>query len=719
MLTMNHIRIVSAILVVLGIDSVCLPEAFAQRGRGGGGGGGARPSMGNVGGGGARPSMGNMGGGGARPSMGNMGGGGGARPNMPSMSRPSTPNMSLPNASRPSLGNVNSRPSMPNMGGSMGGTPSFGGSRPSLGGAGNLSNVSRPTTLPSNPSIATRPSLPNAQNRPSVKPPNVQLPTTRPSTGIGETRPSLPGGSDRPSLGNVNRPSTLPGVVTPPGLGGNRPTTLPGTVDRPNVGNNNPNNRPNIGTNRPTTLPGSVDRPVIGGNRPGGNINLPGSGNNINNINNNIVNRPSIGGNRPSIGGNRPGIGNDTNINIGNSVNIGNNVGNSVGNRFPNRPNWDVDPGYSRPGWGLNGGNNWNSNWHDNCINHHYNWYNGCWNGYWGSNWYAPVVWGGIGWGLGTMTSGWGYNTAYYNPYYAEPMVAQSMPYDYSQPVVVNNYVSSNADAAPVETPQQSQALSSFDQGLAKFKAGQYTAALSDFNTSLKELPGDAVVHEVRSLALFANGDYKTAAAGLNSLLSSAPGMDWTTMSGLYGNTDDYTAQLRKLEQFCRSNPSDASANFVLAYHYLVTGSKDAAISALKVVVQNQPKDVTAKRMLDAMVPPDAPAVAAPTTAPVAADGSDAPQTDLVGKWLAQARDTKIELSITEDSQFSWKAGAKDQTPVELTGQLSAGTDGISLETKEQGAIGGTVTSKGPDNWTFAISGAPASDPGLSFTRVK
>ena len=134
-----------------------------------------------------------------------------------------------------------------------------------------------------------------------------------------------------------------------------------------------------------------------------------------------------------------------------------------------------------------------------------------------------------------------------------------------------------------------------------------YREALSDFNVALKQLPGDAVVHEIRSLALFALGDYKAAAAGLNSLLSAAPGTDWTTMSGLYGNPDDYTVQLRKLEQFGKSNPNDPSSHFVMAYHYLVTGSTDASIEALKVVVKNQPKDVTAKRMLDAMVPPAVP----------------------------------------------------------------------------------------------------------------
>ena len=322
------------------------------------------------------------------------------------------------------------------------------------------------------------------------------------------------------------------------------------------------------------------------------------------------------------------------------------------------------------------------------------------------------------------MTNGWGVGYAtYYNPYYAEPLIAQSIPYDYSQPVVVNNYVSSSSAGndggtqVTQSTPQQEQALSSFDQGLAKFKAGQYVAALSNFNASLKELPGDAVVHEVRSLALFANGDYKAAAAGLNSLLSSAPGMDWTTMSGLYGNPEDYTAQFRKLEQFCKANPNDAAAHFVLAYHCLVTGSKDAAVNALQVVVKYQPKDVTAKRMLDAMVPTNSPAVSPAGTSTTTVADANAPETDLVGTWTSQFQDTKIELTIAEDSQFKWNAATKDQSPVSLAGKLTASSDGISLETKEQGSIGGSVKSLSPDSWTLLISGAPATDQGITFQR--
>jgi len=367
------------------------------------------------------------------------------------------------------------------------------------------------------------------------------------------------------------------------------------------------------------------------------------------------------------------------------------------------------------------GSGGWAGNWHNNCIRPHYGWYNGCWNGYWGSNWYRPLAWGAVGWGLGSWTSSWGYGGGYYNPYYSQPVAAASAPYDYSQPVVVNNYISSDdatGDATAQvaqETPESEQATKLFDAGLAQFKSGDYRAALGNFDAALEKLPGDPVVHEVRALTLFALGDYKSAAAALNSFLSSAPGMDWTTMSSLYGNVDDYQAQLRKLEQYCTSNPNNPASAFVLAYQYLTIGSKDAAINALKVVVKNQPKDATAKRMLDALSPPAAPA---PTPAALPA-GSDAPQTDLVGDWRAKAGDTMIDLAITDDSQFTWKTTQSGKPAVELKGQLASTGDQLALESKDQGSMAGAVKSLGPDKWQFALSGAPPADPGLSFARVK
>lgn len=447
--------------------------------------------------------------------------------------------------------------------------------------------------------------------------------------------------------------------------------------------------------NRPSTLPGNVGRPGIG-------------------------DRPGIG-NRPGIGVNRPGIGTG-NINVGNRVNIGS------GNFIGNRPSWDSG-GWNNPGWGWGGAGGWAGNWHNNCIRPHYGWYNGCWGGgYWGSSWYRPLAWGAVGWGLSSWTSGWGYGSSYYNPYYAEPVATATVPYDYSQPVVVNNYVSSDADggdasaqAAAEESPETQQATKLFDDGLVRFKAGQYGAALTRFDSALAKLPGDPVVHEVRALTLFAMGQYKPAAAALNSFLSSAPGMDWTTMSSLYGNADDYQTQLRKLEAYCQSHPKDASSHFVYAYHCLVLDEKDAAIDALRVVVANQPKDYTAKRMLDALAPAAQPStVPSPATAPsVAPADSAAPETDLVGTWRAKAGNTTIDLTITDDSQFTWKATQAGKPVTPLKGQLTTTSDELVLQSADQGSMTGSVSSQGPDHWQFALSGAPPSDPGLSFSRVK
>lgn len=324
------------------------------------------------------------------------------------------------------------------------------------------------------------------------------------------------------------------------------------------------------------------------------------------------------------------------------------------------------------------------------------------------------------------MTSSWGANSAYYNPYYAVPTVASSIPYDYSQPVVIYNNVSSEGGTGGEVQAQSSstdqQGLASFDEGLSAFQGGDYSGALSQWNSALKLLPSDPVVHEVRCLALFATGDYNAAAAGLNSLLAVAPGMDWTTMSGLYGNVDEYTSQLRKLEQYAEMNPNDASSHFVLAYHYLVTGSKDEAINALRVVTANQPKDVTAKKMLDSLAPApvqQAQQRSTPSNPPPADPSAPVLTTDLVGNWTAQAGESAIKLSITEDSQFTWKVKANGQAAAELSGNLSGDSDGIQLITADQGTMGGTVESKGNDAWKFSIDGAPSSDPGLLFQRVQ
>ncbi|MFM7842946.1 MAG: tetratricopeptide repeat protein [Planctomycetota bacterium] len=717
----------------------------------------AKPSIG--GGGGGRPA------GGARPAGG--GGGGMARP-APSagMSRPSM-NMPAARPSTPSMGNAVARPAPAN----HMNTPSPSVNRPSLGGGGNVAPTTRPSPNPGGVATTRPAPQPGGGQQPSIKPPSNVKPTTRPSPGGifgegsgaagGNTRPNIerPSGGrpdgNRPDFGkpDVTRPTgTKPDFTRPdgtrPGGGGGGVNT----GDRPSFGNltkpaiDRPDNsRPNVGRpdgNRPDIAKPDNTRPNVG--RPDGI--RPET-------------RPApVKPERPMIGGNRPHVGDthqflDSNhTNIGNNItqnnitqnNITNNWGNNVniGNNFTNRPNWDR-PYYNRPNWGW-GSNNWNDHWHSNCINPHYNWYNGCWNGYWNSGWYSPVAWGAVGWGLGVWTTRWSsYTPVYYNPYYVANTA--TTPYNYSQPVVVNNYVSADGgNSAPAAAgqppanqqpapqppaPAASPGLAKFDDGLAAFKEGQYESALANFDAALKLLPSDPVVHEVRALDLFALGNYSGAAASLNSLLTAAPGMDWTTMSSLYGDTEDYVAQLRKLEKHCQAEPTDAAAAFVLAYHYLVTGAKEEAIHALRAVVKNQPKDATAKRMLDALAPPAEVEPPKPGETQVAgkepsaekepAEGKDEAETDLVGTWIAKADGAEIQLTITEDSTFTWKASQKDQAAIELSGDLNATGDAIVLESKSQGSMSGNVISKGADQWQFRLAGSPAKDPGLLFARAK
>ncbi|HMO13578.1 MAG TPA: tetratricopeptide repeat protein [Pirellulaceae bacterium] len=607
------------------------------------------------------------------------------------------PNVQLPNVQRPDVQRPGGqRPDLqtPSLQRPAPGTnlPHLGGSRPGLGGVGTKPTlpVERPS-LP--PGSLTRPGSPNL---PSIG----KIPPNRLPEGI-ERPTTLPGDLTRPITrpGDLTRPSPLPGDTTRPNTPirpiPERPSTRPGDVTRPI-----PPNRPNV--NRPQPLPEIIQRPSPGfPSRPGH------GGGHIDH------GRPIIGGSRPNI--NIGQIGNNqSNINIGQL-----NINNTIFNQYVNRPSWDFDPGFSRPSWGL-GGSTWTQHWHYNCIHRHYHWYNGCWHGYWNSSWYTPVTWYTVGWGLNSWTRTWGYT--YYNPYYASPLVTRTISYDYSQPVVINNHVSVDSQGNPHQSPAESAqqlALNAFDDGLAKFKRGEYVQALSVFNVALSALPQDPVVHELLALTLFAVGNYEAAAASLNSLLLSAPGMDWTTMSSLYGRLSDYTAQLRKLETYVRANPDNAAAHFVLAYHYLVHDSKQQAIDALRVVVQSEPKDLTARRMLDALDPPAASTDDYEELQLPVGDDDVSLQTDLVGEWQAKSENATITLSINEQAQFIWKANDPIQEPLELSGTLSADSGGIELITLNQGTLAGLVVSEGANAWIFKIAGSPKSDPGLKFERVK
>lgn len=439
------------------------------------------------------------------------------------------------------------------------------------------------------------------------------------------------------------------------------------------------------------------------------------------NNNNNIVNRPGWN----HIGNNNF---NHNNININN-------------NNFNRNNNWN---NFNRPGWGYGWNRPWNDQWRDRYVNYHHSWYHGCWGGSWGAGWYANRWWT-PGLAVAATLPLWGYNYAYTytNPYvqYYTPVVASQPAYDYSQPVVINTYNVTQAapdssaqpdasappaEAAAAEPPQASESLQVFDQAREAFAKGDYKRALQLDEQAIQKTPSDPVLHEFASLCSFALGDYGRSAAVLNSLLAVAPGMDWTTMSSLYSDVDEYTKQLRALESFCKEKPDDSAALFVLAYHYLVTGQDDPAIKMLQRVVKQQPSDLVSKKLLESLSAPAQEVAKTPVTPPAPGDSkpaeaaeSEAPSTDLVGTWRAERSGDVFELTIDEEGGFTWKATPKGKDAISVAGTVSTTSDTLVLDSKEQGSMVGRVTAGGADKFQFVSAGSPPDDKGLEFARVK
>ena len=235
--------------------------------------------------------------------------------------------------------------------------------------------------------------------------------------------------------------------------------------------------------------------------------------------------------------------------------------------------NWGRSWWGGRPAW------TWGRPWYWQ----HAGWHHGFWN-YWVR---PPALWFGAG-----LAAGWflspGDSFAYVNPYYVAPPVGVPV-FDYSVPLPAvpadedalalppDPDDLAEPDAAPVAPAEGTggRRQPAARRAREAFRAGEYPKAEVEVDTAIRLTPSDPTLHEFRALALFAQGNYKDAAAALYAVLTAGPGWDWATMQGLYPDVATYTAQLRTLERFVADNPTAAYGHFVAAYHYLVIGSKD------------------------------------------------------------------------------------------------------------------------------------------------
>jgi len=322
--------------------------------------------------------------------------------------------------------------------------------------------------------------------------------------------------------------------------------------------------------------------------------------------------------------------------------------------------------------------------------------------------------WGYGGWGLGSLLYGSGY-MPYFNPYWGGGVGGGNYAYNYAQPVYVTTNTPATADVA----------TSDFDAAREAFQGGDYATALALVDRAIKANPSDGGLHEFPALTLFAQKDYNGAAATIHSVLAVGPGWDWATMASLYGNdVGPYTAQLRALENFTKSNPSDAASQFLLGYHYMTTGHPENAAKEFASVVKLQPKDQVARELFSLVNKPKDGDVAAAAPAPREEDAA-APKADehpintttIAGQWKSSREDgSKFGLDLRNDKTFTWKFDQGDRHE-DFSGTYTTEGSLLLLQKKDGGSMVGHVTQDGDGKFTFKLLGAPAEDPGLTFSR--
>ncbi|HEY2159231.1 MAG TPA: tetratricopeptide repeat protein, partial [Isosphaeraceae bacterium] len=280
----------------------------------------------------------------------------------------------------------------------------------------------------------------------------------------------------------------------------------------------------------------------------------------------------------------------------------------------------------------------------------------------------------------------------------------------------------SGSDGANIATDSASganRAYQTFQRAREAFKAGDYASALKLTDEALENVPGDALIHEFQALVLFARGDVARADDVLHAVLALTPGMNWSTLIWLYTDVETYTAQLRSLEERRRQDPRASAPRFVLAYHYLAAGHKDAAVTELKAVLASEPGDRVARRLL-ASLTCESPA---PTEPSRVAPGGDAapgprPSADLHGRWKGERDGSTFDLTLDDRGRFLWRAARDGKATANLSGAYTLSGDTLTLRAEDRPPLRVSVTESTPDSFRWKPAGDTHGDPGLGFRRV-
>jgi tetratricopeptide (TPR) repeat protein len=321
------------------------------------------------------------------------------------------------------------------------------------------------------------------------------------------------------------------------------------------------------------------------------------------------------------------------------------------------------------------------------------------------------MAFGATMWGLNAVNWAFGVG-GYYNPYCDGPVYVNNQQIvSYTQPIVGDpSYETASVDDSTTstnesnESPESADPLTAlFDQARQAFYAGQYEQALDLTNQALVTAPRDAAINEFRSLCLFALGQYRDSAATIHAVLAAGPGWDWTTMISLYANSETYTNQLRRLEEYVKSNPQAADAQFLLAYHYITTDHTDTAVDMLKSVVKLQPQDQLANDLIQMYSSSGSSETTTEKPAPDV-ESPAYPMDKLYGNWAAKDESGDFALNLEKNDEFTWKF-TRDGQPQSVSGAYVVRGNNLVMQPDSGGTMLSTITLKDDHTLEFAPIG--------------
>lgn len=402
---------------------------------------------------------------------------------------------------------------------------------------------------------------------------------------------------------------------------------------------------------------------------------------------------------------NRPTTINQATTNVVNNTNNINNwyTNNSWQNHVTvNSQNWNDRPWWHQPEY---------SDWHHGNWNSHYI-PGGLARNDWEHVDTSEHSWltGLAAWGLGNMIYRTGYRT-YSNPYFDQPVRIGSTTINYSLPITVqhSSYEQAYANDQLRAKQLRLQALQLFEGARQAFYVGDLDSAYKNIDRSIGLMPDDTSMHEFRSLVLFAFGQYRQSAEAIHAVLAVAPGWDWTTMSGLYAESDTYVRQLRDLEDYVRANPRESDVRFLLAYHYITQGHMAEAASQLQAVRTLSPEDRLSRDLLDL--------ISRKGSEENRGSLSSRPPTqqEFQGRWTARRSDGKIELDV-RGAEFTWDFDLKENNH-KFRGKFELSQDLVVFASRDGSQMVGHVAMVAPDQFVFHLIGRDNDDEGVLFKR--